>query len=410
MDAERLGQQLRDAREAQELTLEQVEQTLRIRARYLEAFEAGAYEDLPGAVQARGFLRNYARFLRLDEGAVLAQFDAVRGAGQRHRMVPGWRSQSATAVVAPAAALTEHTETTPRSGQGRRLAIILGGLLGVVVLMAMCFGGTQVLDRLLNADANREGPDLLSILPTVPSLTPSATFLPSMTPLPGQQVVSGATPITDRVVLQITVVERAYIRVTADGTQIFEGVVRPGTGLQYQAQQELTIQSSSGAALDVVFNNIPIGLLGLRGEAITTTFTPDLVLTPTPNEAPTATFTLAPPPTVEGGEGNGSDEITPDAGGSGKAGQVDGNVPTALPLPDQASDVVGSTPTVVATVGDAQVQATALPAIAPTQLPPTQTPTETATSTATSMPTATVTPSPTAILPPRLTSTPIPEK
>ena len=78
MDAERLGQQLRTAREARELTLEQVEQALRIRAKFLGAFEAGAYEDLPGAVQARGFLRNYVRFLNLDEESILTQFDAIQ--------------------------------------------------------------------------------------------------------------------------------------------------------------------------------------------------------------------------------------------------------------------------------------------------------------------------------------------
>ena len=57
-EAEVLGHQLRSAREARELSLDQVEQQTRIRAKYIEALEQGNHSALPSAVQARGFLRN----------------------------------------------------------------------------------------------------------------------------------------------------------------------------------------------------------------------------------------------------------------------------------------------------------------------------------------------------------------
>ena len=60
-----LGLWLRRARENHQLSLDDVERVLKIRSRYLQALEVGDYATLPGIVQARGFLRNYARFLGL---------------------------------------------------------------------------------------------------------------------------------------------------------------------------------------------------------------------------------------------------------------------------------------------------------------------------------------------------------
>ena len=64
-DARALGQRLREAREAKELSLADVEQATRIRLKYVEALEQGDYTSMT-PVQAQGFLRNYARFLGLD--------------------------------------------------------------------------------------------------------------------------------------------------------------------------------------------------------------------------------------------------------------------------------------------------------------------------------------------------------
>ncbi|MCA9903766.1 MAG: helix-turn-helix domain-containing protein, partial [Anaerolineae bacterium] len=68
MDSQSLGRYLRQTREERELTLEEAEEQLRIRRRILESFELGAF-DLPNfsPVQIAGFIRNYARFLNLDE-------------------------------------------------------------------------------------------------------------------------------------------------------------------------------------------------------------------------------------------------------------------------------------------------------------------------------------------------------
>ncbi len=60
-----IGQQLRNARLEQELTLDQVSEALHIRAAYLKALEEENYQLLPSPVQVKGFLKSYADYLHL---------------------------------------------------------------------------------------------------------------------------------------------------------------------------------------------------------------------------------------------------------------------------------------------------------------------------------------------------------
>ncbi|PWH14457.1 MAG: hypothetical protein DDG59_12735 [Anaerolineae bacterium] len=72
---ESVGRQLRAARLARGLSLEQVSKETHIKPHYLEALEADELEKLPARFQARGFLRVYSGFLGLDSTALLRQFD-----------------------------------------------------------------------------------------------------------------------------------------------------------------------------------------------------------------------------------------------------------------------------------------------------------------------------------------------
>lgn len=63
---------LRLAREARGLSLHQVSDHLKLTVRQIEAIERGDLSVLPGATFARGFVRNYARFLDLDPAVFLA--------------------------------------------------------------------------------------------------------------------------------------------------------------------------------------------------------------------------------------------------------------------------------------------------------------------------------------------------
>jgi transcriptional regulator with XRE-family HTH domain len=74
-----LGEYLRDVREAQYLSVEEVTARLHIRAMYLRALEAGNWSELPGQIYGRGYLRQYAEFLGLPTDALMQRLEAIQG-------------------------------------------------------------------------------------------------------------------------------------------------------------------------------------------------------------------------------------------------------------------------------------------------------------------------------------------
>lgn len=73
--SEQTGRQLRQAREAKQVSQAQAARDTLIRVHYLQALEAGDYKAIPSAAQARGFLRAYADYLGLDGQALLGALE-----------------------------------------------------------------------------------------------------------------------------------------------------------------------------------------------------------------------------------------------------------------------------------------------------------------------------------------------
>jgi len=71
----RIGDRLRNAREAKRLDISHVAAETRIPQRHLEAIEAGKFETLPSRTYAFGFAKSYARAVGLDEQEVV---EAIR--------------------------------------------------------------------------------------------------------------------------------------------------------------------------------------------------------------------------------------------------------------------------------------------------------------------------------------------
>lgn len=68
-----VGESLTRAREALGLGLEEISRQLKFMPRQLEALEKERFDLLPGPTIARGMVRNYARFLKLDPEPLLAR-------------------------------------------------------------------------------------------------------------------------------------------------------------------------------------------------------------------------------------------------------------------------------------------------------------------------------------------------
>jgi cytoskeleton protein RodZ len=69
-----LGAQLRSAREAQAYSVAEVAERLFLSSSQVNAIEQGNYERLPAEVFVKGYLRSYAKLLKLDPVQILAQY------------------------------------------------------------------------------------------------------------------------------------------------------------------------------------------------------------------------------------------------------------------------------------------------------------------------------------------------
>lgn len=68
-----IGVTLRSARIQRGLSIEQVAQDTRISARFIEALEDEAFDELPAPVYVRGFLRSYANYLKVEANPLLEE-------------------------------------------------------------------------------------------------------------------------------------------------------------------------------------------------------------------------------------------------------------------------------------------------------------------------------------------------
>jgi cytoskeletal protein RodZ len=73
-----IGEQLRAAREARGLSLDQVADETNIARRYLSAMEEENFSVFPGDPYIIGFLRNYSEYLGLDAASLLQAFRGIR--------------------------------------------------------------------------------------------------------------------------------------------------------------------------------------------------------------------------------------------------------------------------------------------------------------------------------------------
>lgn len=72
-----IGGRLRAAREAAQLSVDEVANALKFSPRQIDALEMDDFASLPGSTIVRGFIRSYARLLRLEPEGLLSQLEAV---------------------------------------------------------------------------------------------------------------------------------------------------------------------------------------------------------------------------------------------------------------------------------------------------------------------------------------------
>jgi hypothetical protein len=345
-EAEVLGADLRQARLDREIALLDAEKATRIRAYYLEALENGHFEVLPSPVQARGFLRNYARFLGLDADEMAERFDqALTGRRGRSRVpvaspppTPTTPKRRAKAnrlersgrvinsdysrnptgytgtggsrpsqlipppdpVAIPPSPRTarsrvsEKAVTDSERRERRRRQTTLGTtlILGISLLTLLgLIGYSVVSDPILMQSLNLPtlsafnapntatpslGTPTLANAPTLEIITPDPALestLTRPTPLPNPN--TQAAPSTGSVTLQLTVKERAFVRVFIDNAKdpVYSGYPAPESLLQYVGNSTIRLAVDNAGGVELTVNGVPQGELGMRKQSFDKTYT-----------------------------------------------------------------------------------------------------------------------------------------
>lgn len=84
----RASEKLKEARLQKRLTLEDISKHTKIKAEFLEFIENGEYEKLPSVSYAKGFVKNYAKFLGLSEKEIMAIFRREFNEEKTFRVLP----------------------------------------------------------------------------------------------------------------------------------------------------------------------------------------------------------------------------------------------------------------------------------------------------------------------------------
>ncbi|MBN2002611.1 MAG: helix-turn-helix domain-containing protein [Anaerolineae bacterium] len=262
-----LGLWLRRARENQQLSLPDVEKALRIRRRYLQALEVGDYTALPGEIQARGFLRNYARFLHLPVEEALARYDAEL---QGHPVQPRSRpvlveahsnSPGRPTVFAPPPSEAEEVAQVS-SGVPRSLFMILIAVIAFFVLVVI---GSFIALQFLGGESGDVTPSLAATSDMPSETAPAGTLVPTAFPVVGD----------GKVRVRLVAKEHAWVSVSADDEIIFQGIATPEQVLEAAAGEILIVSTGNGGAFQISVNGGELEDLGAPGEVVRRAWSPD---------------------------------------------------------------------------------------------------------------------------------------
>lgn len=83
-----VGEILKTRRNESQLSLEAVEEEIRIRKKFLEAIENDDWQRLPSLTYARGFIKNYSEWLGLDTAYILSIFRRQMAISEKQKVVP----------------------------------------------------------------------------------------------------------------------------------------------------------------------------------------------------------------------------------------------------------------------------------------------------------------------------------
>ena len=252
-----VGEQLRKAREAKKLSLEDVAAQTRIPQRHLASIETGDWENLPAPTYTIGFAKSYAGAVGLDRAEIGNQLREEMG---------GLRFASNSADVFEPA---DPRRTMPKG-------LVIGTLFAVLVLIGvMTWLNKRSLDQTTEPQQQ-----------AAPQATAPAGPKPAAPTQP--------PPATAQGPVALTATAPAWIQVTDQGKTLFEGMLQPGQTYAVPATAAAPmLKAGKPEALKVTVGAAVAPPVGPPGKVTTVSLAPaSLMKGPS---APAAAVAAAPP-------------------------------------------------------------------------------------------------------------------
>lgn len=230
------AQYLREARESRHISLQQVQDTTKIRLHHLEAIERGDFDDIAasGPVYLRGFLRAYAAAVGLNQDEVMGRYEAAR-AGVQTRVAP-------PEPVKPAA--------EPRKGPA--IPAIPKISLRALGVPALFLAAAAVVLLVLLLPADKSG---------TPTGGPNSTVTRPETPAEKPALSEN----TGLISVALRAESRCWAMVIVDGKEAYSGTLTPGEAPVWSGRTIRIVVGNSGG-VHLVVNGQDKGVAGNIGE------------------------------------------------------------------------------------------------------------------------------------------------
>jgi len=275
------GTRLKQEREQRRISLEEISQSTKISTRFLHALEDEKFEQLPGGIFNKGFIRAYAQQLGLDEEEMIASYLASTG------MVPVEKKTEGAVTQTP---LIEARPEPPAETVGVPLGLFAVALLIVALGFAVWSFYWREERKSVAPEASARNKDSIPVaadvtsapagaasqlkppLASQPATATRAPSSPSRAPDNAPAVSKDTAATTGKLVLHITAREDSWISITSDGREVMRGTfVAPGDRTIH-GDKEISVRAGNVGALDFEFDGRKLPVQGDLGEVKTLTF------------------------------------------------------------------------------------------------------------------------------------------
>jgi cytoskeleton protein RodZ len=265
---ESFGARLKREREQRKITLDDISLATKIGTRFLAALEEEHFDQLPGGIFNKGFVRAYARHLGIDENQAIADFVAASAP-----TLPESPAED-TPVLAAMAVRVPESKKMSRGNDGIPWGIV------AIVLLITAFGfalwgfhsrekpapGITVPQPVRSEQTQPASPGSAGAAPLAPPAGSSAGSPEAATPAVGAVSNAGAFTVL------IKAREDSWLSITADGQPVMEDTLTSAAEKSVQAHNQIVIKTGNVGALEISFNGKKLAPQGRDNQVKTLTF------------------------------------------------------------------------------------------------------------------------------------------